>query len=319
MTPGVKRARDIRRRIEHRMNLWYEGKFTALVDDTKAEVQSRHGSHPVQDDEKKARVFNSKVLSGRIRAAVGNLPNQDQGGVLQPDDACTKTGQSVLKVLRDKHPLMRDLAPDLEDPARGSFEPTTASTYPSPSTSPATLLRGWRRSSREPLGRAARTPLTCGTGSCALATSHGQHRQMATYQALMACRLVALDKSPGVRPVGIGEVYCRLLAKSLLEAVGHTATAAAGNLDLCAGLPSGIEGAIHAIRQEMDAPSIQPAPPRPDPFEALLRQPRRDSTGSREDADMEAGLPPEPNGTDPADPPGALLVDARNRFNELGR
>jgi hypothetical protein len=110
----------------------------------------------------------------------------------------------------------------------------------------------------------------------------------------MACRLVALDKSPGVRPVGIGEVYRRLLAKCLLEAVGHTATAAAGNLNLCAGLPAGIEGAMHAIRQEMDAPPIQPAPPGPDPFEVLLRQPRRDSTGSREEADMRAGLPPEP-------------------------
>jgi hypothetical protein len=107
-TPGVKRVRDIRRRIEHRMNLWYEGKYTALVGDTKAEVQSRHGSHPVQDDESKARAFNSKVLSGRIRAAVRNLTNRDQGGVLQPDDACTKTGRPVLEVLRDKHPLMCD-------------------------------------------------------------------------------------------------------------------------------------------------------------------------------------------------------------------
>jgi hypothetical protein len=34
---------------------------------------------------------------------------------------------------------------------------------------------------------------------------------------------------------------------------------------------------------------------------------------------MEAGLSPEPNGTDPAHPHGALLVDARNGFNELGR
>jgi hypothetical protein len=121
--PGVKRARDIRRRLEHRINLWYEGKFTALVDDTEAEVQSRHGSHPVQDDELKARAFNSKVLSGRIRAAVRNLTNRDQRGVLQPGDACTKTGRPVLVVLREKHPPMRDPAPDLEDPARGSFEP----------------------------------------------------------------------------------------------------------------------------------------------------------------------------------------------------
>jgi hypothetical protein len=69
------------------------------------------------------RAFNSKVLSGRIQAAICNLTSQDQGGVLQPGDACTKTGWPVLKVLRGKHPPMRDPDPGLEDLERGSFEP----------------------------------------------------------------------------------------------------------------------------------------------------------------------------------------------------
>jgi hypothetical protein len=105
------------------MDLWYEGKFIALVDDTGTEVQSRHGSHPVPDKETLARAFNEKVLSRRLRSAVHNLTNRDQGGVLQPDDACTKTGRLVLEVLRGKHPSMHDPAPDLQDPGRGLFEP----------------------------------------------------------------------------------------------------------------------------------------------------------------------------------------------------
>jgi hypothetical protein len=92
-TPGVKRARDIQMRLTHRMDLWYEGKFIALVDDTKTEVQSRHGSQPVPDEETLARAYNEKVLSGRLRSAVRNLTNRDEGGVLQPDDPCTKTGR----------------------------------------------------------------------------------------------------------------------------------------------------------------------------------------------------------------------------------
>jgi hypothetical protein len=76
-TPGVKRARDIRKRLTHRMDLRYEGKFIALVDDTETEVQSRHGSHPVPDEENLARAFNKKVLSGRLRSAVRNLTNRD--------------------------------------------------------------------------------------------------------------------------------------------------------------------------------------------------------------------------------------------------
>jgi hypothetical protein len=118
-TPGVKRARDIRKRLTHRMDLWYEGKFIALIDDTETEVQSRHGPHPVPDEETLARAFNEKVLRGRLRSAVRNLTNRDQGGVLQPDDACTKTGRPVLEVLRGKHPPMRDPAPNLQDPDHG--------------------------------------------------------------------------------------------------------------------------------------------------------------------------------------------------------
>ena len=69
----------------------------------------------------------------------------------------------------------------------------------------------------------------------------------AACRAIMACRLVALDKKPGVRPVGIGESLRRLLAKSVVKIAGAQAMQAAGNLNLCAGLPAGIEGAVHSI------------------------------------------------------------------------
>jgi hypothetical protein len=68
-------------------------------------------------------------------------------------------------------------------------------------------------------------------------------------RALMACRLVALDKQPGVRLVGIGESFRRLMAKCLLEEISHQATTACGNRNLCVGLPAGIAGAVHAVRQ----------------------------------------------------------------------
>ena len=42
----------------------------------------------------------------------------------------------------------------------------------------------------------------------------------AAYRALMACRLVALDKRPGVRPMGIGETLRRAIAKLVMRAAG---------------------------------------------------------------------------------------------------
>ena len=71
----------------------------------------------------------------------------------------------------------------------------------------------------------------------------------AAYRTLMACRLVALDKRPGVRPVRIGEMLRRALAKLVMRAAGKQAKTACGNLQLCAGLDSGIEGSTHAVGQ----------------------------------------------------------------------
>ena len=41
-------------------------------------------------------------------------------------------------------------------------------------------------------------------------------------------RLIALDKNPGVRPIGIGEVSRRLIAKSILRVVKSDILEAAG-------------------------------------------------------------------------------------------
>ena len=75
-----------------------------------------------------------------------------------------------------------------------------------------------------------------------------EHVPWAAIRALRACRLAALDKQPGVRPVGIGETISRLMSKVVLYLCGFQATDSAGNLNLCAGLPAGIEGAVHAMR-----------------------------------------------------------------------
>ena len=70
----------------------------------------------------------------------------------------------------------------------------------------------------------------------------------AAYRALMSGRLIALDKSPGIRPVGIGETWRRLLAKCLLRVSGQESKAACGMDQLVGGVEAGIEGAIHAMR-----------------------------------------------------------------------
>ena len=60
------------------------------------------------------------------------------------------------------------------------------------------------------------------------------------YHALMGCRLVALDKRPGVRPLGIRGTLRRALAKLVMRAAGDQAKTECVNMQLCAGLEDGI-------------------------------------------------------------------------------
>ena len=72
----------------------------------------------------------------------------------------------------------------------------------------------------------------------------------AAYREVMACRLVALDKIPGVCPVGIGETLLRALAKLVMRAAGDQAKMECGNIQLCAVLKARTEGATHAVGQK---------------------------------------------------------------------
>ena len=71
----------------------------------------------------------------------------------------------------------------------------------------------------------------------------------AAYWAIIAARLVALDKFPGVRAVGIREVCRRLIFNIVLRSGGVQAKEACGSVNLCASLDAGIEGAINTVRE----------------------------------------------------------------------
>ena len=70
----------------------------------------------------------------------------------------------------------------------------------------------------------------------------------AAYRALNAVRELAGNKKPGVRPIGCGEIFMRLFADCDHDQSKGGATVECGNTQLCAGLPSGIEANLHAVR-----------------------------------------------------------------------
>ena len=184
------------------------------------------------------------------------------------------------------------------------------------------------------------------------------YQPWAAYRALMACPLVALDKRPGVRPVGIGETLRRDLDKLVMRADGDQAKTVCGNLQLCAGLEAGIEGATHAVGQrrlervrvrrseEDEADYLAEEEEEIGWVEEQLNNIRIETVGTEEEAaeglaaslvieaEEDRGGKGEEGGggggtqralgaleflTQDAEPSVTTLVDARNSFNKLSR
>ena len=64
----------------------------------------------------------------------------------------------------------------------------------------------------------------------------------------LSCRLIVLDKCPGVCPIGVGEVARRIIAKAALSIFRDDLQKAVGPYHLCAGQVAGVEAAVHRVR-----------------------------------------------------------------------
>ena len=354
---NITAAKDIRARIETRMRLWDEERYSALLEDMEMEVRLRGVAPRDRSDDEKDRDYNARVLSGHLRSACRTLTDRGGGSVMAPTDTCTKSGRPVLEVLRSKHPPMRE--PQAIGVRGGAFEeyedgvPTTIpirissdtieevavklSGAAGPGGTDSETLKAWL------LGFGQASGVLRGELAALTTWIANENPSWAAYRALMACRLVALDKQPGTRPVGIGEMCRRLMAKSVLATVGGRATSATGNYNLCVGLKAGIEGGVHVIREAMKeaelaverATYVNEDPSEEDSEESDDGESDGDSsTASRnrvvrwrdeENGDNNSSgdedLQPYPGMQtyDLMNPHGTLCIDARNGFNELNR
>ena len=74
----------------------------------------------------------------------------------------------------------------------------------------------------------------------------------AAYRAFMSGHLIALDKNPGVRPVGVGETWRGIFSNIVLKVTGPEVTMACQDDQLCAGLEVGIDGMFHRVQAIWD-------------------------------------------------------------------
>ena len=282
-TSSVKKAKDVKERLESRIQAWKEGKYDMLVQtaerDMKAKMASSRGN---MTDAKIHKIFDDMMKRGKVHQAARFVTQRLSGGVMMPDDIDGKTGKPVSEVLHSKHPAAHppgslpvyEECPELVDlDITGDTVLKTAS-----------KLKGAAGAGGTDSEAIASWLLKFGTYSQRLRNVLARLAKWlsndsppwAAYRALMAGHLIALDKNPGIRPIGIGEVLRRLLAKCVLSVAKGEAQEACGIDQLCGGLQAGIEGAVHVMHSIWDAHKME------------------------EDW-------------------GFLLIDARNAFNEINR
>ena len=154
------------------------------------------------------------------------------GGMLQLTELCTKTGERVMEVLHTKHPDARPLTAESLDtyPDRppelvpiditgNTVTEVAGQLYrgAGPGGSELVILQHWLLR----FGAASRDLWLI---VAELTEWLGNGRPLwAAYRAMMSGQLIALDKQPGVRPVGVGGTWRRLMAKCLIWVTGHEA------------------------------------------------------------------------------------------------
>ena len=68
-----------------------------------------------------------------------------------------------------------------------------------------------------------------------------------TLEAFIANHLIPLNKNPGIRRIGAGEIICRIAGNVIMEIAKKDVRQTAGSLQVCAGQDAGAELAIHIM------------------------------------------------------------------------
>ena len=260
----VTKTKDVRMLVERRLRSWINEEFDALMSEAIRCGKQRCHQHKKDvgsDEEHTIKIFSRLIIQGKLRAAVRWITERDKGGVLHPEEFSSKEpSKTVLDVLREKHPepecphpdslLKVDSFPHQEEVVITSAHVESAvrrmhgAAGPSGTDSAhwhSILLRFGAHSDRLRDQVAALTRKIC-----------NQTLPWESLRSLMSNRLIALDKCPGVRPIGVGETIRRLMGKCVAEATKIDLENVCGTDQLACGVKAGIEGAVHAMSSVFD-------------------------------------------------------------------
>lgn len=258
--------------LDRRLKSWKAGDLVSLIKEGRTLQHRLPQSSSVKHDERLARSFANLMFKGKIHAALDLLANRGKGGLLRLDDRADPNdpaSPSVSDVLHSKHPSGQPASVDSILPGVPlEIHPVVFDSIDARLVR-STALRGkgaagpsgldayaWRRLCTAFKSVSATLCQSLANVAKHLCTSFVDPKVVSP---LLACRLIALDKCPGVRPIGIGDMARRIIAKSVLVIARGDIQDAAGSLQLCAGQIAGCEAAVHSVREGFQEESTEAA------------------------------------------------------------
>ena len=204
------------------------------------------------------------MTEGKISNAIRGLSDEVKGGVLSLNDKITKGNktQTVFEILQEKHPKKQPANPNYVVEKSSLSLPYHPVIFDKLNTAKIRKAAMKTHGSQGPSGLDAqewRRMLTsfktssndlCKTVSklaIRIATE-----ELDFLDAYNGCRLIALDKCPGVRPIGVGEVLRRIIGRSILACLKNDLKLLGGVTQLCLGQKCDIEHAIHSLRESFE-------------------------------------------------------------------
>ena len=254
--------------LKERLELWKKGNIDNLLEEGQT-IQLRLPKfyQKAEIEGENARTFARLIEKGDIKAALRHLNDEGNAGKLplnslQPDNLTVKE-HLLRKHPRRKPALIEAITKDTPTSAphpviyeeldgtliKETVQRMTGSAGPSglDTTGWKCLCSSFGTASTDlckAIARVARRICSCYVDPLGLTS-------------FVACRLIALDKNPGVRPIGVGEVLRRIIGKAILTVTSDDIRRVVGTQQLCAGQISGSEAGVHTMRHMMENSSTE--------------------------------------------------------------
>ena len=225
--PMIKTTRDVGALIGRRLEDWENSKFNILLQEAKR-CSQKQPRKPMKknrsEDEHTAVVFARILMEGKVRSAMRWLTSRSGGGLLHQNDefidSTTKTRKLVIDILKEKHQVAKqskeearkqvDSLLELETVTITSYIEKSARSMHSGAGPSGSDSEHWKDAFLRFGGHSSALRDEVAALITKIASEIIPWNQI---RALMSGHLIALDKCPGVRPIGIGECLRRIMCK----------------------------------------------------------------------------------------------------------